>query len=138
MLDAALPALAALRLGADAAREAATAVAHDLARLVLSVLDAALPGLAAAQAAPMAAAFAQRVAPVLAVAPEACLLVPPALAEAVRALLGATAITVEEDPSLLPGDARATWRGGGAALDLAQRRQAIRQLLESAGLGPKE
>ncbi len=131
-------ALEALRLGEDAAREAATTVAQDLARLVLSILDAALPGLAAAQAAPMAAAFAQRVEPVLAVAPEARLLVPPAQAEAVRVLLGAAAITIEADASLAPGDARATWRGGGAVLDLAQRRQAIRQLLESAGLGPKE
>ncbi|MEO3473312.1 hypothetical protein AAFN86_15695 [Roseomonas sp. CAU 1739] len=131
-------AVEALRHGHDAAREAAGAVAQDLARLVIAMLDAALPGLAADHAAPLAAAFARRVAPVLEVTPEARLLVPPGLGDAVRALLGASVIAVEEDASLPPGDARATWRGGGAALDLAMRRQAIGRVLESSGLGPKE
>jgi hypothetical protein len=116
----------------------AEAVAHDLSRLVLSVLDAALPGLAAEHGAPLAAAFARRVAPVLEAAPEARLLVPAGLGEAVRGLLGASAITVEEDATLPPGDARAEWRGGGATSDLAGRRQDIRRVLESSGLGPKE
>lgn len=128
----------ALRHGHDAAREAAATMAQDLARLVLSMLDAALPGLAAEHGAPLAAAFARRVAPVLEAVPEARLLVPVGLGEAVRDLLGTSAILVEEDAALPPGDARATWRGGGAAFDLAMRRQAIRQLLESSGLGPKE
>ena len=131
-------ALEALRHGHDAAREAAAAVAQDLAGLVLSVLDAALPGLAAEHGAALAAAFAGRVAPMLEVAPEARLLVPPGLGDAVRGLLGPAAVAVEEDAALPPGDARAVWRGGGARLDLAARREAIRQLLESAGLGPKE
>ncbi|MBW6398560.1 hypothetical protein KPL78_11915 [Roseomonas sp. HJA6] len=135
---AAAIAVEALRMGEAAAREAATTVAQDVARLVLSVLDAALPGLAAEHAAPLAAAFARRVAPVLEVAPEACLRVPAGLAEPVRALLGAMAITVEEDAALSPGDARAIWRSGGAAFDLGERRQAIRHVLEAAGLGPKE
>ncbi len=131
-------AVEALRQGHDAAREAAGTVAQDLARLVLSVLDAALPGLAAEHGAPLAAAFARRVAPMLEAAPEARLLVPPGAGDAVRALLGPAAIAIEEDAGLPPGDARAVWRGGGAGFDLASRRQAIRHLLESAGLGPKE
>jgi len=135
---AAAIAVEALRMGEAAAREAATTVAQDVARLVLSVLDAALPGLAAEHAAPLAAAFARRVAPVLEVAPEACLRVPAGLGEPVRGLLGATTITVEEDAALPMGDARAIWRSGGAAFDLGERRQAIRHVLEAAGLGPKE
>lgn len=131
-------AVEALRLGHGAAREAAAAVAQDVARLMLSVLDAALPGLAAEHGASLAGAFAQRIAPVLQSDPEARLLVPPGQGDAVRALLGASTITVIEDTAIAAGDARAEWRGGGAALDLASRRQAIRQLLESAGLGPKE
>jgi hypothetical protein len=137
-LRAAEAAIEALRLGHEAARGVAEAVAHDLSRLVLSVLDAALPGLAAEHGAPLAAAFARRVAPVLEAAPEARLLVPAGLGEAVRGLLGASAITVEEDATLPPGDARAEWRGGGATSDLAGRRQDIRRVLESSGLGPKE
>ena len=131
-------AVEALRLGHDAAREAAEAVAQDLARLVLSMLDAALPGLAAEQGGPLAAAFARRVAPVLESVPEARLLVPSGLGDAVRALLGASIITVEEDATVSPGDARAAWRGGGATLELDARRREIRRVLESSGLGPKE
>jgi flagellar biosynthesis/type III secretory pathway protein FliH len=131
-------AVEALRLGERQAQAAAATVAQDLSRLVLSMLDAALPGLAAAQAAPLAAAFAGRLAPMLEAAPEARLLVPAGLGDAVRALLGGLRVTVEEDAALPPGDARASWRAGGAALDLAARRQAIRAVLESSGLGPKE
>lgn len=131
-------ALAALREGAAAARKAAAEAAADLARVALAMLDAALPGLAADNAAALAAAFARRLAPALEVMPEARLLVPPGLAEATRALLGPVGIAVEEDPALPAGDARAEWRGGGAALDLAARRAEIRRVLESAGLGPKE
>ena len=131
-------AVEALRLGHEAARGAAEAVAQDLARLVLSMLDAALPGLAAEHAAPLATAFARRVAPVLEAVPEAQLLVPAGLGDAVRVLLGTSTITVEEDAALPLGDARATWRGGGATLDLAARRRDIRRVLESSGLGPKE
>ncbi|MBR0650522.1 hypothetical protein GXW78_12680 [Roseomonas terrae] len=113
----------ALRLGEAQAHAAATAAAHDLSRLVLSMLDAALPGLAADQAASLAAAFARRVAPMLEAVPEARLLVPAGFGDAVRALLAPTRIAVEEDAALPPGDARAAWRAGGAALDLAARRR---------------
>lgn len=131
-------ALAALRDGAAAAREAAAEAAAGLARIAIAMMDAALPGLAAGHAGALAAAFARRIAPALEVMPEARLLVPPGLAAETRALLGMASITVEEDPALPPGDARAEWRGGGAALDLSARRAEIRRALDSAGLGPKE
>lgn len=131
-------ALAALRDGAAAAREVAAEAAAGLARIAIAMMDAALPGLAAANAASLAADFARRIAPALEVMPEARLLVPPGCAAQTRALLGALDIAVEEDPALAPGDARAEWRAGGAALDLSARRAEIRRVLDSAGLGPKE
>ena len=131
-------ALAALRDAQDAARAAAEEVATGLARIAVAMMDAALPGLAAENGAALAAAFARRIAPALEAMPEARLLVPPGCAAETRALLGAATLAIEEDAALPPGDARAEWRGGGAALDLAARRREIRRVLESAGLGPKE
>uniref|UniRef100_UPI0018DFB9A7 hypothetical protein n=1 Tax=Roseomonas rosulenta TaxID=2748667 RepID=UPI0018DFB9A7 len=124
--------------GHAAAAEAARDATEDVARLALAMLDAALPGLAAGNAAGLAAAFAQRLLPMLQGAPEARLLVAPGLAEATRALLGTEGIVIEEDAALPAGDARAEWRSGGAALDLAARRREIRGVLEAAGLGPRE
>jgi flagellar assembly protein FliH len=135
---AAALALEALREGRAAAAEAAREAAEDVARVALAMLDAALPGLAAEAGAGLAATFARRLEPMLQGAPEARLLVAPGFAEPTRALLGDAGITIEEDAALAPGDARATWRAGGAALDLAARRQAIRGVLEAAGLGPRE
>ena len=131
-------ALEALREGRAAAAAAAHDAAEEVARLALAMLDAALPGLAAGNAAGLAAAFAQRLLPMLQGAPEARLLVAPGLAAPTQALLGSLGIVIEEDAALPPGDARAEWRSGGAALDLAARRQAIRGVLEAAGLGPRE
>lgn len=131
-------ALAALSEASLAARAAAEDVAVGFARLAIAMLDAALPGLAAGQAPDLAAAFAARIAPALESQPEARLLVPSGLGEETRARLGLAAITVEEDPALAPGDARAEWRAGGARLDLAARRAEIRRVLESAGLAPQE
>jgi len=131
-------ALATLREADAAARAAAEDTATKLARLAIAMLDAALPGLAAAQAPGLAAAFAARIAPALESQPEARLLVPPGFVEETRARLGLSAIAVEEDPALAPGDARAEWRAGGARLDLATRRAEIRRVLESAGLAPQE
>jgi flagellar biosynthesis/type III secretory pathway protein FliH len=136
--QAATLALDALRAGHAAAAEAARNAAEDVARLALAMLDAALPGLAAQNGAALVAAFARRLRPMLESAPEARLLVAPGLVEATRALLGTATIAIEEDAALPPGDARAEWRSGGAALDLAARRQAIRGVLEAAGLGPRE
>ena len=50
------------------------------------------------------------------------------------ARIGATALAITEDPDLPPGDAGAAWRGGGAALSLAARRQAIAALLQAFDL----
>ena len=136
--EAALIAAGALRDGQAAAAEAAAAVATDLARLALSMLDAALPGLAAENGAALVAGFARRLAPLLETEPEARILVAPGLAEATRALFAMEGVTVAEDAALAPGDARAEWRGGGANFDLAARRRDIRGVLDAAGLGPKE
>jgi len=136
--EAALAAAAALREGRAAAAEAAAGIAADLARLALAMLDAALPGLAAENGAALAAGFARRLAPLLETAPEARILVAPGFGEATRALLAAEGVTVEEDAALAPGDARAEWRGGGAAFDLAARRRDIGGVLAAAGLGPRE
>jgi flagellar biosynthesis/type III secretory pathway protein FliH len=135
---AAAAALDALRDGAAEAAAAAREAAEDVARLAVALLDSALPGLAAANGAALAAAFAQRLRPMLEAAPEARLLVPPGFGEATRALLSDAAIAVEEDAALPPGDARAQWRSGGAAFDLAARRREISRVLEAAGLGPRE
>lgn len=136
--QAAAIALDALRAGHAAAAAAVRAAAEDVARVALAMLDAALPGLAADNAGALAAAFAQRLQPMLEGAPEARLRVAPGLAGETRALLGASTIIVEEDPGLPPGDARAEWRSGGAALDLAARRREIRAVLDAAGLGTRE
>ncbi|MBR0683177.1 hypothetical protein GXW74_21995 [Roseomonas eburnea] len=136
--QAALLAAGALREGRAAAAEAAAKVATDLARLALSMLEAALPGIAAENGAALTAGFVRRLAPLLETTPEARILVAPGLAEPTRALLAADGVTVEEDAALAPGDARAEWRGGGAAFDLAARRRDIRGVLDAAGLGPRE
>lgn len=136
--EAAMSIAAALADARAAAAEAATQVATDLARLALSMLDAALPGLAAENGAALAAGFARRLAPLLETEPEARILVAPGLAEATRALLPVNGISVAEDASIAPGDARAEWRDGGATFDLAARRRDIRGVLDAAGLGPRE
>jgi len=136
--QAAARATEALRAGHEAAAEAARDAAEDVARLALAMLDAALPGLAAGNAAGLAAAFARRLLPMLQGAAEARLSVAPGFADATRSVLGIDTIDIIEDAALPAGDARAEWRSGGAALDLAARRQAIRGVLEAAGLGPRE
>lgn len=136
--EAASVAAAALADGRGAAAELAAEAAGRLARVALAVLDAALPGLAAAHGAALAAEFARRLAPMLDASPEARIVVAPGIAEEVRALLGAARVTVAEDAALAPGDARAEWRAGGAVLDLAARRREIRRVLQAAGLGEEE
>ncbi|WP_230169652.1 hypothetical protein, partial [Roseomonas sp. CECT 9278] len=127
----------ALAAGHAAAAAAARDAAEEVARLALAMLDAALPGLAAGHGGALAAGFAQRLRPMLEGAPEARLLVAPGFVDATRELLG-DGIAIAEDAGLAAGDARAEWRSGGATLDLAARRQAIRGVLEAAGLGPRE
>lgn len=135
---AAAMAAEALAVAQQEARAAAEETATGLARLAIAMMDAALPGLAAENGAALAAAFARRLGPVLEAAPEPVLAVAPGFAPEVQALLGATRFEIVEDPALAPGDARAAWRGGAASFDLSARRQEIRRVLESAGLGPKE
>jgi len=53
---------------------------------------------------------------------------------AVRALVGDLAVTLVPDAALAPGDARASWQGGGAEFDLAKRRAAVAEALSAAGL----
>ena len=118
---------------ADIAAEASRGVA----RVALAMLDAALPGLAAQQSASLVADFAERLRPALAFLPEAHLHVAPDLMEDVRVLLGDLAVTLMPDASLAPGDARASWQGGGAEFDLAKRRAAIAEALSAAGLDPQ-
>ena len=49
-------------------------------------------------------------------------------------MVGDLAFTLVPDAALAPGDARATWQGGGAEFDLANRRLAIAGALSAAGL----
>lgn len=115
---------------ADIAAEAS----HGVARVALAMLDAALPGLAAQQSATLVADFAERLRPALAFLPEAHLHIAPSLMDDVRALVGDLAVTLVPDAALAPGDARASWQGGGAEFDLAKRRAAIAEALSAAGI----
>ena len=76
----------------------------------------------------------ERLRPALGFLPEAHLHIAPGLIEDVRALVGDLAFTLVPDAALAPGDARATWQGGGAEFDLANRRLAIAGALSAAGL----
>ena len=136
--DTAGMALALLQDTRMAAGQIVDEAARDVAALVVSVLDAALPGLAARNGAALAAEFARRLAPMIETALEARILVARGLAGETRALLGEPAFRIEEDASLPPGDARAEWRGGGAAFDLAARRHDISLMLAAAGIAPTE
>ena len=129
-------ALIAKQLAASqaAAAEIAAEASRGIARVAIAMLDAALPGLAAQQSAALVADFAERLRPALAFLPEARLHVAPSLMEDVRALVSDLAVTLQPDASLAPGDARATWQGGGAEFELSKRRAAIAEALSAAGL----
>ena len=61
--------------------------------------------------------------------------VAPGEAEAAAARIGQRpGLAVEEDAALAPGDARASWRGGGAVASLAARRAAVAEVLGALGL----
>jgi flagellar biosynthesis/type III secretory pathway protein FliH len=129
-------ALIAKQLAASqaASAEIAAEASRGVARVALAMLDAALPGFAAQQSAALVADFAERLRPALAFLPEAHLHIAPNLVEDVRALVGDLAVTLVPDTTLPPGDARASWQGGGAEFDLAKRRAAIVEALSAAGL----
>jgi flagellar assembly protein FliH len=114
--------------------EIAAEASRGIARVALAMLDAALPGLAAQQSTALVADFAERLRPALAFLPEAHLHIAPNLLEDVRALIGDLAVTLVPDAALAPGDARASWQGGGAEFDLAKRRASIAEALSAAGL----
>ena len=118
----------------EASAEIAAEAGRGVARVALAMLDAALPGLAAQQSAALVADFAERLRPALAFLPEAHLHIAPGLIEDVRALVGDLAVTLVPDAALAPGDARASWQGGGAEFDLAKRRAAVAEALSAAGL----
>jgi flagellar biosynthesis/type III secretory pathway protein FliH len=117
-----------------ASSEIAAEASRGVARVALAMLDAALPGLAAQQSAALVADFAERLRPALAFLPEAHLHVAPSLMEEVRALVGDLAVRLQPDAALAPGDARASWQGGGAEFELSKRRAAIAGALSAAGL----
>lgn len=117
-----------------ASAEIAAEASRGIARVALAMLDAALPGLAAQQSATLVADFAERLRPALAFLPEAHLHIAPNLIDDVRALIGDLAVTLVPDATLAPGDARASWQGGGAEFDLAKRRAAMAEALSAAGL----
>ncbi|MFO0159741.1 MAG: hypothetical protein ACK54W_09070 [Alphaproteobacteria bacterium] len=118
----------------EASAEIAAEAGRGIARVALAMLDAALPGLAAQQSATLVADFAERLRPALAFLPEAHLHIAPNLMDDVRALVGDLAVTLVPDAALAPGDARASWQGGGAEFDLAKRRAAVAEALSAAGL----
>lgn len=118
----------------QASADVAIEASKGITRVALAMLDAALPGLASQQSAALVADFAERLRPALGFLPEAHLHVAPGLIEDVRALVGDLAVTLVPDTTLAPGDARASWQGGGAEFDLAKRRLAIAEALSAAGL----
>lgn len=118
----------------EMAQEIAAEASKGVVRLALAMMDAALPGLAAQQSAPLIADFAERLRPALSFLPAAHLYVAPSLMDELRSLIGDLAVTLVADPQLSPGQARALWQGGGAEFDLATRREAIRAALSAAGL----
>ena len=126
---AALAAIADALAGADAAARDAVAEAADaLGRLLAAALGAAL--------------LAEAVRPILEHAGAVTLFVAPGMAAAAAARIAGApvgcGISVEEDAALAPGDARAAWRGGGAAAVLEERQRAVAAVLAALGLAEGE
>lgn len=127
-------ALADLDGARAAAREAADRNAEALAGMLAWMVDAALPGAAAREAAALLGPLIQALGPVEDAPPGAALRVPPALLDHARERFGATGLPIEADPGLPEGDARIAWRTGGIDLDLSRRRSAIRETLAALRL----
>jgi len=123
---------AALQAANDQGARAATETAEALADVLLAAMDAALPEAAARRGTAMIARIVTELKPALADRPEARLLVAPALAAEIAALLPAGP-EVAGDPAIAPGDARIEWRDGARIVSLEQRRRAVRAALQSAG-----
>jgi flagellar assembly protein FliH len=123
---------AAMREAASRGEHCAAESAEALATTLLAAMDAALPAEAARCGAAMVARIAAALLPALADRPEARLLVAPALAEAVSALLP-RGPEVVGDAAMPAGDARIEWRDGAQVVSLARRRDAVRAALAAAG-----
>jgi hypothetical protein len=102
--------------------------------MLAAALDAALPEAAARLAPEAAARLADALRPLLESGVAVTLRVAPGCAAAAAARIGDPALAIEEDQALPPGDASAAWRGGGAAVSLAARRQAVAALLQAFDL----
>lgn len=132
---AALGRIAAALEGAAASAGGAVAEAAEaLARLLLAALDAALPAAAAQLAPERAAELVAILDPLLRDGVAVTLSVAPGCGAEAAACIGDARLTVEEDAALAPGDARASWRGGGAVLSLAEQRGAVAGVLAALGL----
>jgi hypothetical protein len=132
---AALQAVAlAMEQATTAAAEAVEQASDALARLLLAALDASLPAASARLAAETGVLLAATLRPVLEETGILHLSVAAGLGEACAAALDDARIVVTEDASLAPGDARASWRGGGAAMELARQRAMVAEVLHALGL----
>lgn len=129
---------AALAGAEAAALEATRAGIQDIASVLLAALRAALPAAAARLAPETAAQVAKHLEPILDFAPEVTLFVAPGLGSDCAAAIGDPRFEVREDPAVAPGDARATWRGGGARSSLAERTAAMANILRAFGLQENE
>jgi flagellar biosynthesis/type III secretory pathway protein FliH len=128
--------LALLQL--ETAREVACHMVDEnaqvLAKLLVSMVDAALPGAAAREAAALLEPLMRALGPVGDAPPDAVLRVPPALLDHARTRFGTAGLPIEADPGLPEGDARIVWRDGGLDLDLSRRRAALRDALAALQL----
>jgi flagellar biosynthesis/type III secretory pathway protein FliH len=128
--------LALLQL--ETAREVACDMVDEnaqvLAKLLVSMVDAALPGAAAREAAALLEPLMRALGPVGDAPPGAVLRVPPALLDHARTRFGTAGLPIEADPGLPEGDARIVWRDGGLDLDLSRRRAALRDALAALQL----
>jgi hypothetical protein len=132
-------ALRAVAAAMDTAVAAATAAVDEasinLAKLLLAVMDAALPAASAKRAADTALLLAAELKPGLEAVQGLRLYVAAGLGPACAAAINDPRIEVDEDPTMAPGDARAAWRGGGASIELARQRERVAEVLRTLGLG---
>jgi flagellar biosynthesis/type III secretory pathway protein FliH len=122
-------ALLQLETAREVARDMVDENAQVLAKLLVSMVDAALPGAAAREAAALLEPLMRALGPVGDAPPGAVLRVPPALLDHARTRFGTAGLPIEADPGLPEGDARIVWRDGGLDLDLSRRRAALRDAL---------
>jgi flagellar biosynthesis/type III secretory pathway protein FliH len=127
-------ALLQLETAREVARDMVDENAQVLAKMLVSMVDAALPGAAAREAAALLEPLMRALGPVGDAPPGAVLRVPPALLDHARTRFGTAGLPIEADPGLPEGDARIVWRDGGLDLDLSRRRAALRDALAALQL----